>query len=452
MMKITILEVIVIFALTCLLPSAASLSSDSAIKVTLQNHLPFPGTVITVDDEPGDGDFSSIHDALDYANPGDTIEVYSGTYYESNFTISKPNITLRGIPHELGNGSDTGKPFIKGNDTADMFHLVNRSITLSGFRIENPGEFYSNYNIFILEGGTDCIISNNEIGYCSVGVISESGNNLIENNLIYKFRGALCTGIETCLGVNRIYNNTIRGGGGFGWGIFLFGSSSGSRIVNNVISDNAVGIGSGASGCYIANNTVIYNDKGIGVSGGKNNIIINNTVHHNNNPKNWGFGIGLGDESNFNTVKYNTLTFNIHGILIGSASFNDVSLNTISNNVNGICFDINSVGHNTSHNTVSYNMIKKNSYGVYLSQGGHLRGCVTDNMFFRNNFLNNSENDAFFCLWLFRCKNTWSGNYWGEPRILPKVIVGRTGFLPKQMNVPWVNVDWHPAREPYELS
>jgi len=451
MMKITILEVIVIFALTCLLPSAASLSSDSAIKVTLQNHLPFPGTVITVDDEPGDGDFSSIHDALDYANPGDTIEVYSGTYYESNFTISKPNITLKGIPHELGNGSDTGKPYIKGNDTADMFHLCNRSITLSGFRIENPGEFYSNYNIFILEGGTDCIISNNEIGYCSVGVISESGNNLIENNLIYKFRGALRTGIQTCLGANRIYNNTIRGVG-FGVGIFLYGSSSGSRVINNVISDNAVGIGSCASNCYITNNTVMYNDKGIGISFGRNNTIINNTVHHNNNPDNEGFGLAIADGASYNKINNNLINFNIMGILISDSSLNEISSNSITNNTYGVKLEIYQRGKNTSHNTISNNTIKKNSYGVYLSQDKYLRGCVTNNSFFRNNFLEPIESEAFFRLGFFRCKNMWSENYWSESRILPKMIVGQTGFLPKQMLIPWVNVDWHPARQPYDLS
>jgi hypothetical protein len=35
-----------------------------------------------VDDEPGDADFISIKEAVNSSNPGDTIEVYSGIYYE----------------------------------------------------------------------------------------------------------------------------------------------------------------------------------------------------------------------------------------------------------------------------------------------------------------------------------------------------------------------------------
>ena len=38
---------------------------------------PSIGNIITVDNE-GDGDYTSIKEAVNNANPGDTIEVYSG--------------------------------------------------------------------------------------------------------------------------------------------------------------------------------------------------------------------------------------------------------------------------------------------------------------------------------------------------------------------------------------
>ena len=74
------------------------------------------GNVITVDDE-GDGDYTSIKEAVINSNPGDTIEVYSGTYLEQGIHIVNDNIALLGISHELGEGDDTGKPFIKGDGT-----------------------------------------------------------------------------------------------------------------------------------------------------------------------------------------------------------------------------------------------------------------------------------------------------------------------------------------------
>lgn len=69
--------------------------------------------VLTVDDE-GDGDYTSIAEAVATANPGDTIEVYSGDYYECNITIYASGLTLKGMARELGSGTDTGKPSVHG--------------------------------------------------------------------------------------------------------------------------------------------------------------------------------------------------------------------------------------------------------------------------------------------------------------------------------------------------
>ena len=94
-------------------------------KVTIGNN------TITVDDEPGDADFTSIKEALNYSSPGDTIEVYSGTYFEQGIHIVKDNITLVGIAHELGGGGDSGKPFINGDGTAIVIHVQENHIIVS---------------------------------------------------------------------------------------------------------------------------------------------------------------------------------------------------------------------------------------------------------------------------------------------------------------------------------
>ena len=39
-------------------------------------------------------------------------------------------------------------------------------------------------------------------------------------------------------------------------------------------------------------------------------------------------------------------------------------------------------------------------------------------------------------------------NYWNRPRFLPKPIFGSRGFIGI---IPWVQFDWHPAKEPYDI-
>jgi len=67
------------------------------------------------------------------------------------------------------------------------------------------------------------------------------------------------------------------------------------------------------------------------------------------------------------------------------------------------------------------------------------------NKIYSNNFINNGRSATFRLLSFF---NKWDGNYWGEPRTLPYPIIGCLGlFIPS-----WVNFDWHPASEPYDIG
>ena len=47
----------------------------TSIVPSIQSEVLSEKTIITVDDEPGDTDFTSIKEALNYSSPGDTIEV-----------------------------------------------------------------------------------------------------------------------------------------------------------------------------------------------------------------------------------------------------------------------------------------------------------------------------------------------------------------------------------------
>jgi parallel beta-helix repeat protein len=172
-------------------------------------------TIITVDDEPGDADYTSITEALNHANPGDTIEVYSGTYYEHNISITKERISLIGLPYELGNGSDTGKPFINGQGLDVVISIKARDVKIRYFRMENGGGEIACGIIGIWKGADNCIISDNDLSHSVMGCVG-----LVSN-------------------YNRIVNNTISHSN-IRQGIVLGGGHN--TISGNVISDVSVGI------------------------------------------------------------------------------------------------------------------------------------------------------------------------------------------------------------------
>jgi len=81
----------------------------TSIVPSIQSEFPSGQNIITVDDEPGDADFTAIPEAVNSSNPGDTIEVYSGTYLEQGIHIVTDNITVLVIFHEIGVCDDRGK-------------------------------------------------------------------------------------------------------------------------------------------------------------------------------------------------------------------------------------------------------------------------------------------------------------------------------------------------------
>ena len=82
-----------------------SITPSVANDIVQESSIPISDKAVIIVDDEGDGDYTSIKEAVNNTNPGGTIEVYSGTYYECGIEIYTENITLRGIPYELGNGS-----------------------------------------------------------------------------------------------------------------------------------------------------------------------------------------------------------------------------------------------------------------------------------------------------------------------------------------------------------
>ena len=107
------------------------------------------------------------------------------------------------------------------------------------------------------------------------------------------------------------------------------------------------------------------------------------------------------------------------------------------------------------HNVIHDNIIIKNQQGIKFFN-------ADDYEVKNNNFIDNEQHAYFeYVLYLqFLPRIKWKGNYWDDWNIrLPRLIKGekviifvfRPGTVFKSKVCDWYNVDWHPAKEPYDI-
>jgi hypothetical protein len=190
--------------------------------------------IITVDDEPGDAQYTMISEALLHANPGDTIRVYSGSYLEWNISITVNYLTVEGVAQELGSGNDTGPPFVYSNSESYwtvVFFLKAAHVVLRNFTVQT-NDTYGSSDIVIssdycvvtgcdfpglndsgmscgvrLNNGEFSIVSNNTFSNCCYSIFLGCNNTLVADNFIEESPRAIT--IKGNLNMYNVYNNTI---------------------------------------------------------------------------------------------------------------------------------------------------------------------------------------------------------------------------------------------------
>ncbi|MFH1013363.1 MAG: PKD domain-containing protein [Thermoplasmatota archaeon] len=115
----------------------------------------------------GSTEYQSIQEAIDIANPGDTIYVLSG-YYHENIVISK-SIVLR--------GEDKSNTTIDGKG-GDVILVISDDVNITGFTITNGT------NGITLDSSSNDTITNNTIRKNIQGILitNNSNNNMIHSN------------------------------------------------------------------------------------------------------------------------------------------------------------------------------------------------------------------------------------------------------------------------------
>jgi len=231
-----------------------------------------------------------IQDAVNEANPGDTIFVESYVDYE-HVVITKPLSLL---------GEDAETTIIDGgNNPGSVISIVADNVSVCGFTIRNSGmEDSTDAGVYLRS--SENTLSGNIIMNNFQGIFLESNthdNMIMHNNFLDNHLGITLDNSE---------NNTVIGNfvSDQGYGIYLQNWSTNNTITNNEILNNSIGI---------------YGDWHV-----TNNIISNNTITNNQ------YGMTIGWRSNENLVSFNTITHCEYGIMISySSGGNLIFKNTI---------------------------------------------------------------------------------------------------------------------------
>ncbi len=266
-------------------------------------------------------DYSSVQSAIEYANPGDTINVSEGIYKENIKTTKSLSIEGSGIDRTIIDGSYSGPVFTIGPGPSSMGALI---VSLSGMTIEHGkadfGGGISNQGSGWNEGDSvttliDCNVTHN--------VANEGGGGIWNGRGLIKLNGSTITN-------NKAKHPGEHGGSGGG----IYDDSLGTLDIN--------------ANSFITNNTAVYSGGGIS---GQGRVYLNG-------------GIITGNRAAIGGGIYTNLVINMTG---GSISNNTA-------NVGGGVYNDQSGGFftpslNLTGGSIGYNYAETYGGGIYNSQG-----------------------------------------------------------------------------------
>jgi len=260
------------------------------------------GMIRTVRDD-GSADFSSLQQAINNAEDGDTIIVGPGTYYE-HLVVNK-SLSIIGV--------DQSSTVIDGGNTWMTIVIEADNVTLKNFTIQ-----HGMVGVVLEEEKEGNMLLENKIVFNSYyGIYGDRcGKNVIANNNVSFNRGhgIFLYGSQPCVldgnfvlsnGVDGMFiryssNSTVKGNfvsGNRDCGIYIYSDEDPERpsglSINNGIRENLVlnnscgirvchfGTDKSPSKNEICENLIAYNNIGLNVSGSSSNSIYNNNFVSN---------------------------------------------------------------------------------------------------------------------------------------------------------------------------
>ncbi len=309
----------------------------------------------------------SIKQAIQLAQPNDTIVIKSGEYAEGNITIDK-SIMIKG----------EGNPVIDGRGEGEIFTVTANNVKISGLVIKNSGISFLKENAGIrLENVQNCIIVNNKfINNFFAVYLAKSANCQITHNYIEgakKREANSGNGIHLwyCRDVAIIGNTILNHRDGIYFEFVRNGRITGNHSEGNLryglhfmFSDS----------CEYRDNTFVKNGAGVAVMYTKNVLMEKNYFKHN-----WG------------TASY--------GILLKDISDSKIIFNEFFENTVGIFME------GCNRIKIEKNSFRKNGWAVKLMANS------MGNFFYDNNFIANSFDISTNSRQNF---NSFERNYWSN--------------------------------------
>jgi parallel beta-helix repeat protein len=281
---------IIIHSMFLLLVISITSSSGLIYEKEYERFNPYGNTIYV--GGSGQGNFSNIQDAIDFAKNGDIIFVFddSSPYFE-NIKINK-SISLI--------GENRHSTIIDGKELGNVVEISANNIDISRFTIQNCSKGSSAG----IRGSTNfSSITNNNIEfnnwsglvlkYSQFNIISD--NNINSNRWLGLFLGT-CNNNE--ISKNRIVSNINEG--------FIQFDSHNNKITENFIAKNEYGI---FISRYCKNNTI------------SGNIITCNE-----------YGICFHESYGNNTIKNNAVRMNMYGISMEYSYLNNIINNNFGRN------------------------------------------------------------------------------------------------------------------------
>ena len=325
---------------------------------------PWTGKPMNVHNVDKDELYVTIQEAIEDADPGDTIEVYAGTFRES-ITVDK-QLSIIGA----GAGGRAEETIIDGQGLGNVVTLEADGVNLSGFTIIGSGPGQAG---IVVGSDMNRIFENNLSGHRNGIFLDTADDNMVyENTITGNYRGILLQdsstnsiglndlGMQQYQGIalydspgNSMYSNSFHEGDGSAE-IYLSGSDD-NWVYGNIITN------SGGSGIHLLKahsnriemNEVRMTDGGIGLEQSKDTIIDSNSLERvadqgifllngdsnyivNNTCTECGIGIFIGEDSIGNSVEDNLCRNGTEGILLTIADQNSLWNNSCENNTFGI--------------------------------------------------------------------------------------------------------------------